>query len=759
MAGLISSMADAEATAAARSAYARHTEDHITPTRRPSRKSRTSQGSHFEVARRRSTRSTTSTTQKHEPASDPPALAAKATMQANLPVPVLPTVAALTEDKPVQVLKEAYLTVSTETTAARAVKAHTPTPRHLSTTIKGRLKQVFRKATPASMPPAAPPSSPEPAAIEGQALSNSAPEPEPYNRPYSTSTKSRVTSWTNSTIAAMSSIRSNRRPSHHFDPPPEPVLELNSRGLRKRSSFFTGSARNRNPVDPAIEPIISSVNHELRKKSSFFGGPVRNRLNRSSRAELSGASEESAGLYSALQKRIRPSRSGNLTDGTETSRLFDASTLHDTSFFEPTLPTIRTITPDPGLCTVDIPSPVNEIGSPGSSLKRRSALRIPHTSRADVISPSVYSRATDGASPRPLSPDADEGTTTILITGREVRRYSISPAKPRGGHHRGSGSGSWRKWLSDEMKTSLGTGGPQYQSLTVPSNEQYMQARRTPSPAMQSLPQYDVSPAKPPTVYHRGHGSGSWRKWLSDEMRTTLGSEEQQFRLLNSATIRPRSISPLSELGREAGRSRSQASSIVSTMHDRHPKVASSRTSLRDNHNAASFRAPSRGSYQETVRSSTRQSYQEPSRTSFSRSQHENGRLSSVSRPVHSYSSKENIRPASAAVRPPASPLPSLSSSQWLATGSHKSRSEVRRTSLKDAVAKPSLSRASMRNQRNDAHKSTLSRASMLEMRDHSRRSPGQHMVTDWLKERKSKESIVRRAELEDTSVGGSAFL
>ena len=334
------------------------------------------------------------------------------------------------------------------------------------------------------------------------------------------------------------------------------------------------------------------------------------------------------------------------------------------------------------------------------------------------------------------------------------------------------------------MKTSLGNAEPQYQSLSVPTNEEYRQAQRTPSPAMQSFARLNPSPVKQSQpAHHRAHGSGSWRKWLSDEMKTTLGTnEQQQFRLLNSASIRPRSISPLSEPGDDAGRSRSRASSIVSAMNDRYPKLAPSRTSLSENFypasirapsirapsiRAPSMRAPSRGSYRETSRPLSPSSYQELARPPTGYGHRENMRPPSIHRQLNTYSSKENVRPPSNIGRPPASPLPALSSSQWLAAGgSHRQRPEVRKTSLKDAVAKPSLSRLSARDSRLSMReakpgmsKSSLSRQSMMEMRDRSRRSPGQHMVTDWLNERKSRESLVKRAELEDTSIGGSAFL
>lgn len=309
-----------EATAAARSAYARHADDQATPTRRPSRRSRTSQGSHFDLARRRSTKSNASTTHKHEPVPILSTTAPTPIPEAASPLLDLPAALSLSPSAEVPVPRtvDPYLTISTETQAAKAARANTPTPRHFSIALKGRIKQVFRKATPGPVLPVVPSPSPNDQPPEtipqaappdyAPAVVTMPPEAEPYTRPYSTSTRSRVTSWTNSTIAAVSSIRS-RRPSHSYESAPEPVLELNSRGLRKRSSLFINSVRSRTQVDPMTEPILEENSRELRKKGSFFGGPVRNRLHRGSKAELAGSSEESAGLYNALQKRIRPFKS------------------------------------------------------------------------------------------------------------------------------------------------------------------------------------------------------------------------------------------------------------------------------------------------------------------------------------------------------------------------------------------------------------------------------------------------------------------
>jgi hypothetical protein len=71
--------------------------------------------------------------------------------------------------------------------------------------------------------------------------------------------------------------------------------------------------------------------------------------------------------------------------------------------------------------------------------------------RENLLSPSLYSRGTDGVSPRPNTPD-EPGGTVITITGHEVRSYSISPKKPNATvAHPVRPSHEWRRWLSNEL--------------------------------------------------------------------------------------------------------------------------------------------------------------------------------------------------------------------------------------------------------------------------------------------------------------------
>nr|OQO22167.1 hypothetical protein B0A51_08370 [Rachicladosporium sp. CCFEE 5018] len=74
--------------------------------------------------------------------------------------------------------------------------------------------------------------------------------------------------------------------------------------------------------------------------------------------------------------------------------------------------------------------------------------------RNALISPSLYSRASDDASPRPTSPE-DHGGTLITVTSRSVKRYELSPPKQRATavDQPVQGSREWRKWLSDELQT------------------------------------------------------------------------------------------------------------------------------------------------------------------------------------------------------------------------------------------------------------------------------------------------------------------
>jgi hypothetical protein len=95
----------------------------------------------------------------------------------------------------------------------------------------------------------------------------------------------------------------------------------------------------------------------------------------------------------------------------------------------------------------------NEVDTGG--LPRHARVHAPPAGfREGLLSPSVYSRATDGTSPQPVTPEPSG--TKVTITSREVKRYDISPSKKNivTAQRPIQASSEWRKWLSDEM-TSL----------------------------------------------------------------------------------------------------------------------------------------------------------------------------------------------------------------------------------------------------------------------------------------------------------------
>jgi len=337
---------------------------------------------------------------------------------------------------------------------------------------------------------------------------------------------SRVTSWTAST--ATDTCHSRYNPGHI-----EPVKEQPK--LARSNSIAT-----------------------RRRASSFLGRPLMNSLRRPSKAALR-SSDESEGLYSALQERMQPA---SVTSRHEQS---DVQPLGDTSSALAALPsrmkanttissnsnwtasTIRSVTPNNSHRDSDMLSPVVEMLSPAvnhadpdpernithesqpamghTNLQRRFAVKaptpsqqqlaqrmeraknrwqsplnemsppmersarlammtdgnpyelrslsgtlpsieassdIPHHAQISVppqaarsekvLSPSLYSRGEDGATPRPITPDEPAGEMSVTIMGREVRRYSISPQKRSTVEVRPvQASADWRRWLSDEM--------------------------------------------------------------------------------------------------------------------------------------------------------------------------------------------------------------------------------------------------------------------------------------------------------------------
>lgn len=84
----------------------------------------------------------------------------------------------------------------------------------------------------------------------------------------------------------------------------------------------------------------------------------------------------------------------------------------------------------------------------------------PRPDRQDVLSPSIYSRATND-SPRPDTP-IEEGGLSVSIIGREVRRYSLSPPKPtRLASNAVRTSRDWQAWMKKEMGGLTDSPGPE----------------------------------------------------------------------------------------------------------------------------------------------------------------------------------------------------------------------------------------------------------------------------------------------------------
>ncbi|GAB7362795.1 hypothetical protein MBLNU230_g3098t1 [Neophaeotheca triangularis] len=147
----------------------------------------------------------------------------------------------------------------------------------------------------------------------------------------------------------------------------------------------------------------------------------------------------------------------------------------------------------------------------------------PRMNREAVVSPSVYSQATNAAPSRPDTPGS-MGGTVITITGREIKRYSISPQKqPEHAEDRPiHASGDWRKWLSEEM---LFPDSPAPDGFSLPSDIERRPNRgsstQEPSsdpaddasrrPSKSSAPTQDkgrrTSSSKPPTVRSRRSSS------------------------------------------------------------------------------------------------------------------------------------------------------------------------------------------------------------------------------------------------------------
>ena len=425
--------------------------------------------------------------------------------------------------------------------------------------------------------------------------------------------RSRVTSWTNSTVAG--TVTSHAGSEH--------MQVATEHGALKRSDSVS----------------------TLRRKSSVLGRSISNRLRRPSKAELR-SSEESQRLYSALQEKIgSPVHEGNTSmqvaiDGSPAPERRSALDTLPSRQSLPAVhgnpygwraPTIRSVTPDPSAYklmspVVEVPSPDAAQGAertptnldlPRSRPEHRAELKtapasqeqlarraeraknrwqapldelsphpnranwieenpyelrslsrtlsptiqpvqansLPHHvranqdiahSRTNILSPSLYSRATDGASPRPDTP-VDEGPMLVTITSREVKRYSLSPPKmaEQTTERPIRGSKDWRKWLSDETRAF----------------------EASPGPDDLALPDSVLSESKATEVHVTKIIADQYRTTI--QARPTLNMEQRPV----SKSRSPDAVPPVPEAARPRAVSRRRSS----FMNERYPMVESTR--------------------------------------------------------------------------------------------------------------------------------------------------------------------------------------
>lgn len=669
--------------------------------------------------------------------------------------------------------------------------------RNFSDTLKGRLKKVFRRTSKISMPAQHVHAKDFHFSVRDHDISDAsfvdytdpfmtvaAEEPRPASKhrfttaqsaasatstAHSSTSRSRVTSWANSTLP-ISSIRTNNGPftvpGAHHEPDENPPA-LHEIGAMAEA--------------PVLKRSGSTTT--LRKASSFFVIPIRNKLRRTSKTDLRG-SDESQGLYSALQSRIRTSRStetaneapnlANL-EGTPwhgskklsalamlpSQRHCSTSTALSSSVSsrnryrggstalksgDQVMSTIRPVTPElapvPEAASAEVDRTVihHEIDSPAEStpksgLRRSHAVKAPPpskelllkrtekaesrwttalaagglssypndnpyelpslsqhdraksthnsvfpTSRAEVISPSLYSRATDGASPRPDTP-SDIGMATITITGREVRKYDISPPKHA---HRQQTSRDWRKWLSDEMNSFVDDEQPPRPTSGASMNGRYPYVNRSRNSSQQSFS------CKPEGAEYRTmHSMARSRKASIETAMHSHGSgTASRHRVLS----KPKSIAEI------------EAASHVETVPRSDPLPVAAGPAVKS---AKAFNRPKsayelRVNYKNNAADrfkplEVRRKMVEPNILE------DNTILNIYAGPYAAGGNYENQRPAELE----GSGIPSLSSSEWL--GSKKKSARTASSRISPAKSPP-------------------------------RRSPGQRMVTSWLDE-KSKEN------------------
>jgi hypothetical protein len=427
-----------------------------------------------------------------------------------------------------------------------------------------------------------------------------------------------------------------------------------------------------------------------------------------------------------------------------------------------------------------------------------------------VLSPSIYSRNSDGASPRPDTPVEQSGMI-ITITGREVRSYSISPQKRDARSEKPvQASNEWRRWLSNEMsgwgggadskefmlpKTVIqetGTSAVDVHSHLTERPQSFGVREESTASASPPLtaPQLDAKQKQPRPRRSRssfmnerypmidsGRQTSDTRKASSransrpasieaDQQLSTYSGNNVRKSVIqdtgpSSVVHRPRPVSKHQSIGElkvfnTSQRTENEGSAGYDKKISSAADTGLSRPGIRD---AAQQEADRKKSNRTKSAFDLRANYKNRSTgqvrsIAVNRQNSDSPHQYAASSPVHilddttiqnisagpyacqprntstalaSDANKENSPPA----LPPseASSLPALSSSEWLAAGSSKSRN--RKTSIHPALRTRSVSRYSPSRTGSGLGNASPSGGS----------SPGQRMVTSWLDGKKSKEN------------------
>ncbi|KAK0256564.1 hypothetical protein B0A54_04595 [Friedmanniomyces endolithicus] len=424
-------------------------------------------------------------------------------------------------------------------------------PRNFSETLKGRIKKVFRKASsaPSGLPAqhvqakhshygtseeaslTVPSKIADPfvsvsedtliAATEQHATSTNSRSSGAQSR----SAQSRVTSWATSTAAGTCKSRAE---AGHLG-----SVEEHGSLVRTKS--------------------VST----LRKAKSFFGKPVQNRLRRPSKAELS-TSEESQGLYNALQQRMKPAKRTPTPDDEYTGDGIMASRSRVSSGLASlpsqqqgddtvaskqrySTPTIRSVTPDPQAYRIRICSPVEEVQSPapvaehhisrrapldehaGASpeqalLQRRRAIKAPAPSHEQLQrrmekSKNRWQSPLDELSPHPARANMDENPYELLSLSQSLQQSHAHNDLP---HH--AKIGEQTHSVGREAMLSASVYSRASDSVSPQPFAPVEDSGMVVTITGREVKSYAISPPKPETKQRPTQTSGQWRRWLSDEM-------------------------------------------------------------------------------------------------------------------------------------------------------------------------------------------------------------------------------------------------